>query len=140
MSFGLNFDNAIPKPVGETITGGIVYSIGEVTARWAPVQDVTLSSPSGDKITIPARTHITTFHVIQSDRFDVFVGHPSLENNGLYGERPKLLNPFRSYGSRSGPTATSSPAQDQEYLRRMEAERQAVAKLTQPQVQGTPKK
>jgi hypothetical protein len=138
-SFGLRFD-ADPKAIGETITGEVVYSIGQVEARWASVQDVTLSTPSGDKITLYAKTYRATFHIIHSNRFDVFIGHPSLEANYLYGDKPKLLNPFRSYGSTAGPTATSSSAQDQEYLQRVEAERLAVAQLTQQQTQATSKK
>ncbi|KZM26420.1 uncharacterized protein EKO05_0005921 [Ascochyta rabiei] len=137
---GLHFDNANSVPVGKTITGEVVHSIGQVTARWGPTQDATLSSPSGDKITLTAKTYHATFHVIDSDEFDVYIGHPSLVKNGLYGKKPKVLNPFRSYGSAAGPTATSNSAQDQEYLRRVEAERLAVAQLMQQQTQGTSKK
>ncbi|KAF1365835.1 hypothetical protein EJ07DRAFT_150325 [Lizonia empirigonia] len=132
-SFGLRFDNAVPEPIGETITGEVVYSIGQVTVRWAPVQDVMLSSPLGDKTTLEPKTYDATFYVIVSDRFDIYIGHPSLEINGLYRKKHKLFNPFRMYVSTAGPTATSSPAQDQDYVRRVEEERLAVAQFKQQQ-------
>ncbi|KAJ4348946.1 hypothetical protein N0V95_005031 [Ascochyta clinopodiicola] len=135
MCLGIHFDNPDREPIGRTITGEIVYSIGQVSVRWAPPQDGTLSSQAGDKITLTAKTHHTTFYVTDSDCFDVIIGHPTLMVNGLYGEKPKLLNPFTSL-----PQATSNSAQDQEYLRRMEAERLAVARLTQQQTQDTSKK
>lgn len=129
---GLRFDNATREEVGQTITGEIVYSIGKVPARWAPEQDTSLSSPSGEKLTVYAKTHFVVFDVIKADHFDVYIGHPSLERHNLYGDKPKLLNPFRS-----SPPAPATPAQDQDYLQRLEEERKLEEQFKQQQVRST---
>jgi hypothetical protein len=125
-TLGIHFDNPIRKPIGRTLTGEIVYSIGVVVARWFPLQGAMLSSPSGDTITLAAKTHWTTFHVVESYHWDVYIGYPSLLENGCLGNDLPLLNPGHYYVSPTGPTPVTTPAQDQDYVRRMEEERQRV--------------
>ena len=119
----IHFDNPVQEPIGRTLLGDTVYSIGVVKARWFPMQGATLSSPSGDTITLAAKTHWTTFHVVESDLWDIYIGYPSLLENGCLGARLPLLNPVRHYVSPNGPAPVTTPEQDQDYLRRMKEER-----------------
>jgi hypothetical protein len=125
-TLGINFNKSIRNPIGRTLTGEKVYSIGVVKARWFPIQGTKLCSPSGDTITLAAKTHYTDFHVVASDLWDIFIGYPSLLKNGCLGDNLPLLNPGHYYVSPAGPTPVTTPAQDQDYLRRMEDERKKV--------------
>jgi hypothetical protein len=125
-TLGIIFDNPVREPIGKTLTGEIVYSIGVVKARWFPIQGTKLCSPSGHTITLADKTHYTTFHVIASDLWDIFIGYPSLRKNGCLGDNLPLLNPGHYYVSPAGPTPVTTPAQDEDYLRRVEDERKKV--------------
>ena len=124
-TLGIHFDNPVQEPIARTICGEILYSIGVVKARWFPMQGATLSSPSGDTITLAFKTHWTTFHVIDTDGWDVYIGHPTLLENGCLKveARLPLVNPVRHYVSPNGPAPVTTPEQDQDYLRRMKEER-----------------
>lgn len=125
-TLGIIFDNPIRNAIAVTLTGETVYSIGVVVARWIPLQGATLSLPTGDTITLSAKTHYTTFHVVVSDLWDVFIGFPSLRKNGYLGNNLPLANPLRYYVSPAGPTPVTTPAQDEDYLRRIEEEQKKV--------------
>ena len=92
-----------------------------------------MTSPSGSELSFPPKFYDADFYVIDSDHFEVIIGHPSLELNGIYG-RKDTIAPFRSFVSAAGSSAAADAAQQQAHVAAVEAERARVSQFEKQQV------
>lgn len=133
---GARFDNTTREPVGYTITNEPVFSVGRLKARWTYAEDVSSSSPGSEPVFAPL-FYDAEFFVVESDHFEVIIGHPSLEKYKIYERKVGLMAPFRSLVSSANSSAAADAAQDQAHAAAMAAERACLSQFLQQQVRST---
>jgi hypothetical protein len=119
---GLNYKNAPREHLANTITGNRVYKVGEVWIRWCLEEGVRLSS-SDEEITFSRRFEEARFLVVDSELFDVIIGHPTLVSLDLYAQQKNLVAPFRTLASKVSSSASDTAAEQRDFEKRMEKER-----------------
>ncbi|KAH7379486.1 hypothetical protein BKA66DRAFT_571313 [Pyrenochaeta sp. MPI-SDFR-AT-0127] len=130
---GLSYENAIRQPFSMTITRDTIYTVAEVDLRWH-CNEAVQSSASDNVISFLPLFYDTRFLVIESDCFDIIIGHPTLERLNLYERKNNIIAPFRPLSPKvaapSSLTAAQQTAADKERemerLRTEQDERQRV--------------
>jgi hypothetical protein len=132
---GLKYDDAPRHPLAKTITGHLVYKVGEIRTRWYFEEGVQLSS-SDKEITYFRRFEETDLLVIDSNEFDVIIGHPTLLSLGVYEQARNLAAPFRPLASNAGASTNDTAAEQRDFEERMERERLRVKEAERQRVRN----
>jgi hypothetical protein len=135
---GLNFNKAVREPLSMTITGHTIYKVGKIDARWH-CGEIVRSSSSDKVISFLPLVYDTCFLVIDSEYFDIIIGHPTLDDLELYGRKNNITAPFRplppNIAAPASVIATQQGAAEEEREKeRLRMEQDELRRVRQPSI------
>ncbi|KAF2123920.1 hypothetical protein P153DRAFT_371240 [Dothidotthia symphoricarpi CBS 119687] len=123
-------------PFATTILGGIIESIGELDARWAPASIQTgrqsLRSPN-----FRSRFEESHCYIVQSDHFDFIVGAKTIDRLHLFESRNPMVAAFRGLSHESNADIISQEQKDADE-RRKKAKEESL-RYRQQKLQNKPR-